>query len=883
MKRGFSLLFLFSLATLVLFSTAYAQGVYRLPQIASGGNVIRTTFIFVNNSDTESIVTLKLTDDSGNSMSLSIPGMTGDSIKVFTLPARESRFFTSDPSGDLKIGSGLVTATSDIGVAAVFSFLEGGGSTLLTEAGIGASQAVSEFSIAVDTKQPFNTGVAIQNLGFESTTLTLTLIDKNGNQHATRNDVTIPQQGHLAKFVAGDGGLFPDAVNFEGRLVVSSSVTQVSALTLRQNTASTAPLTTLPAVATTSNQRKFNLSNVANGFAGTLGIKTQFIFFSLGTEATAHLSLTNDSGNPLSVGLSNGETGSEFDLEIPAGGAVFVETDAQGAITTGAAQVTSDAPIGVTAVFSLLNAQGTVTVEAGVGDSPLGTQFSLPVDLTGGFNTGVAIFNPNPDSTQVQVTFLKSDSSTTAQKELTIPAYGHISVFVQSAELFPSVTDVQGQLNLESTLPVTALSLRQQLSTANLTTLPVLEGVPDQGNSPTPSKSNLLRKTIEGLNFNADTSDFNVQLDAGYKLSGAVEGSGGTFYPIGFVQAISPAGDVLTTSTNVVIQFPSVTYEYSMVVPKGTYLVRACAVDVNNSRLPFESGIAPAANLDYSAVLQAGQTQNVIVNGDTAQDVEVSSPQYRVVTGTVTNLGELPVTPLSQTLFLVLASDNTTTQAFSTLDDSGAFSVRLSAGTYTAGLAWGQGDDTSGDGIPDTYQQLAILWNIGSITVAGSPVTGVNLALPDLATVSGKLSQPNTVDFSESQVLAFDLAFPSNAIVTQCVPIAGIGASFSQPTADGDYQLTLVKNKTYDVLGAVPITDTDGTTSAPLPGSDRRTFSQETNTLNRAVPAKSATVVVSGMITDPNGSPVKEATVSATTTGGLVGTPNAVFSADGPE
>jgi len=878
MRRVFHFSFLFSTTTLVLISATFAQGVYRLPQIASGADVIRTTFIFVNNSDQESVVTLKLTDDSGNSMNLSIPGMNGDSIKVFTLPARESRFFTSDPSGDLKIGSGLVTATSNIGVAAVFSFLGGGGSTLLTEAGIGASQAVSEFSIAVDTKAPFNTGVAIQNLGFDSTTLTMTLFDKNGNQQSTRNDITLPKQGHLAKFVSGDDGLFPSAVNFEGRLVVSSSLTQVSALTLRQNTAAIAPLTTLPAVATTSNQREFNLSNVANGFAGTLGIKTQFIFFSLGTEATAHLALTNDAGNPLSVGLSNGETGSVFDLDIPAGGAVFVETDAQGAITTGAARVTSDVPIGVTAVFSLLNAEGTVTVEAGVGDSPLGTQFSLPVDLTGGFNTGVAIFNPNPDSTTVQVAFLKSDGTNAAQKELSIPAYGHISVFVQSAALFPSLTDVQGQLNLESTLPVTALSLRQQLSTANLTTLPVLEGIPDQGNSPTPSKSNLLRKTIEGLNFNTDQNGFDIRLDAGYKLSGAVEGSGGTFYPIGFVQAISPSGEVYTTSTNVVIQFPSITYKYSMVVPKGTYLVRACAVDVDNSTLPADSAIAPAANPEYTAVLQAGQAGNVIVNGDTTQNVEVSRPQYRVVTGTVTNLNELPVNPTSQTLFLILASDDTTTQAFSTLDDSGGFAVRLSAGTYTAGLAWGEGTDTTGDGIPDTYQQLAILWDIGSITVAGSPLTGVNLALPDLATVSGKLSQRETNDFSESQVLALDLAFPSNAIVTQCVPIAGVGASFAQPNAAGDYELTVVKNKTYDVLGAVPIVTTDGSTTAPLPGSDRRTFSQETNTLNRTVPAKSATVTISGQITDPDGNPVSGATISGTTIGGLVGEPNATFS-----
>ncbi len=101
------------------------------------------------------------------------------------------------------------------------------------------------------------------------------------------------------------------------------------------------------------------------------------------------------------MNFSNGQSGSDVQLDLPAGGAVFMETDGQGEIETGAARVTSTVPVGVTAVLRLLDAAGNVTVEAGVGDSLPLHALTVAVDTTSGFDTGVALFNHNPEPANV--------------------------------------------------------------------------------------------------------------------------------------------------------------------------------------------------------------------------------------------------------------------------------------------------------------------------------------------------------------------------------------------------------------------------------------------------------------------------------------------------
>ena len=71
----------------------------------------------------------------------------------------------------------------------------------------------------------------------------------------------------------------------------------------------------------------------------------------------------------------------------------MLQTDGLGALKAGAARVTSTAAVSVSAIFAVYNESGVFQTEAGVGSSTPATEFVIPVDTTGSFNTGVAIFN----------------------------------------------------------------------------------------------------------------------------------------------------------------------------------------------------------------------------------------------------------------------------------------------------------------------------------------------------------------------------------------------------------------------------------------------------------------------------------------------------------
>ncbi len=859
---------LFSLLVMACSAALQAQAVYRLPDIATGNGQIKTTFIFNNNGNQDATVTLTLTNQAGETVDLSIEGLDDGAVKSFSLPAGETRFFTTDGQGELFVGSARVESTQDIGVSAVFSLLTNGGTSILTEAGIGASAALTQFSMAVDTVLPFNTGLAVANLGTETTTLTFELYNADGDLVASRNDVTLPGHGQLSLYVAGPEGIFPSMTNLRGRLVVTSSTTQIAAITLRQNSAAGTPLTTLPAIPSTFGGRVFDLSQVANGVKG-IGIKTQFIIFSLGPAVTVHLSLKNDDGDAFSVQLSNGESGSEFDIPVPAGGAVFLETDGTGTLTTGSAHITSDTPVGLTAVFSLLDAQGKVTVEAGVGNSPVAARFSIPVDTTSGFNTGVALSNPNDSAATAHVIFFGTDGAITQGPDINIPAWGHTAKYVAGSNgLFDNFGAKQGQLGVQSDVPLSGLGLRQQLGSANLTTLPNVNGIASDGSGATPSNENLLRKQISGLDFSAD-STLDVQLPAGFKLSGPITTPSMTTFPFGLVQAVSTTGEIFTASPSFGITGSS----YSMVVPAGSYNVRVCTVDASAA-----SGDGPLA-----ATFNLQTVRNVVVDEDKTVPVNVDAVTLHTVTGTVDNLAELPVDTSSDSVFLAFSSEQSRTQAVAELGSDGSFSSQLTDGTYKASIIFGQGQDTNNDNVVDQVEQATIVWDITDVIVSGSDVSGATVTIPDLATLSGQISQSDTVDFSDSIVTALNLQIPTNAALTQCFPLAGTGASFGGADAMGNYSLTIQKNLPYDIAANVPATevgsDQQGVVSSPLPGTNRMSFSQDSNTLNLTVPAFPALVTLSGTVTGPTGAAVSGATVTATTSGGLTETPNASFSA----
>ena len=92
-------------------------------------------------------------------------------------------------------------------------------------------------------------------------------------------------------------------------------------------------------------------------------------------------------------------------------------------------------------------------------------------------NTGVAIANPNSQAASVTFHFTNSSGVDSGSGTITIPANGHIAKFLDDSA-FGAVTNFQGALTLNSSLPIAVVALRGFTNERNeflMSTLPVAD------------------------------------------------------------------------------------------------------------------------------------------------------------------------------------------------------------------------------------------------------------------------------------------------------------------------------------------------------------------------------------------------------------------------
>ncbi len=152
----------------------------------------------------------------------------------------------------------------------------------------------------------------------------------------------------------------------------------------------------------------------------------------------------------------------------------FLTTNGAGDLLAGAAAITSEAHFGAAAIFTVFDAQGRFQTEAGVGEAPVLTDFTIPVDVTGAFDTGIAFFNPGPDSAALVLRLIDKDGKTAATESLTLGSLGHAARFV--TQLFSGTSNFRASLAVNSSSGIAALTLRQNGSPLCYTTLPVVRG-----------------------------------------------------------------------------------------------------------------------------------------------------------------------------------------------------------------------------------------------------------------------------------------------------------------------------------------------------------------------------------------------------------------------
>ncbi|MBI2820713.1 MAG: carboxypeptidase regulatory-like domain-containing protein [Acidobacteria bacterium] len=829
-----------------------AQQAFQLPQIANGrfaGGVLQTTFVVFNVGASRATVTIALTGDDGSPLRMGLTGFEASDRFTFVLEAGESRRLQSDGAGPATAGSARVTSTGPIGVSAVFTIFDERGN-FLTEAGVGVSEPLTDFVVPVDASATFNTGLAL--FSNEGAVLTLRLLNLSGIEVA-QTTVNLGSNGHIARFVSGPGEFFPSIGAFRGTLAVTSTK-PVSAVALRQNS-SPLSFTTLPVVSRSSSQIRFNLAQVANGpFSGGI-IRTSFLVFNISSvRATVTVSLTRDDGSGFVVTIPGAGTASTFTITLEPGGSAFLETDGSGTLTAGAATVTSSAPIGVAAIFTIADPQGRFLTEAGVGDAALLDRFSIPVDVAGPFDTGVAFFNPAAGSVTLVLTLLDGEGNVIATQTIILGSQNHLARFL--SELFPSafskterspagavVGNFHGSLAISASSPLAAVTLRQNASPLSFTTLPVAAGA-SPGRPPRPAP--LLSQTLSGINATADaTAD--VTLPLGLRLSGRVQGAGQA-------SSVIAQGEGRTVLVGAVDRD---TGQYVIAVPPDRYRLATCV-----------EPLAASPNATVRTFFQ--DPEPVQVSADTRRDITLPETTTFPLSASISGLGTLPslTSPL-----LVLSSTDGRIGATVRPAADGSFQAQLPAASYTASMA-GQIEAAGGGPFPAT--QTLSIFNIGSATVAGA-ATSASFTVPATAALTGTLRGSGVEGTPFIVVFARDTSVPQFPELG-CAPTASFNITLV-PEPARDYRLTLATGRTHAVSLSVPVVrgpQQVGSLALPLPA--RQIAFSAATAQDFDVPALPRLVIISGRVTDAAGRPVPGTTVIAVTSE-VTGIPGSSFSA----
>ncbi len=491
---------------------------FYFPQVGDGlvGNIQLQTSLVVQNTAGITPVALELFNSEAGFLTLDLDTLGPGSLFEFGLNPGQSVSAQSEGSADIQAGYAEILAAQGVGGTAVFSRSDADSATLLYEAGVPATQPLTDFTLFVDSLGDRETGLAVAfpSAGQEivaAARLTLRLYDDEFNELAASEEELLPGN-HFARFITQLFAATPGIEEMQGTVTVSSTE-PVVAVTLRQTDdpqrgfpQDVPILTTFPVIPSRADlglagqgeEETVFLPQIGNGVVADIRLQTELIFVNSGADAADFaLEFFDSTGGAQPVSLSNGQTDSRFDLNLGFGEALTLETDGAGGIQVGYARLTGPAGLGGTAVFRRSHApSGTLLYEAGVPVSSTLSDFSLVVDNRGARDTGLAIVVPPSAAgpAAVAVRLYDTDFNLLAEEMLELGPGSHLPRF--ASELFPEVEgleNLEGTLTVSSTQPIAAITIRQNdepglqfpAEVPTLTTFPV---IPGRSNSIMPSR-----------------------------------------------------------------------------------------------------------------------------------------------------------------------------------------------------------------------------------------------------------------------------------------------------------------------------------------------------------------------------------------------------------
>jgi hypothetical protein len=834
-------------------STAFAASTYYIPQVAIGhfnGGSYRTTFVFFNNQSTFTNITLALTDQTGDAMSVNLPGMIAyDGIYSFQLGPGSTKIIQTDDSGNARVGAATITSDLDIGVSGIYTINDTQGK-FVTEVGVRGASLMNNFVIPIQTTADgtITTGLALYNPNSSNSTLTLSLKNEDGTSAAPNAPITLAAGQQWVGYIDNP---FPSInhTKFSGMLTVQSSA-EIAAVTLRQNAPSFLTYTSIPVVPTTSTQTTFNLAHVVDGIAGGTPYKTTFMLFNFGTaSATVTLTPTKDDGTPFTLTMTDAST-TAGTYTIPAGGSAFLQTNGT-ANAQGAVKIASTAKIGAAALFTEYNNDQSFNTEAGVQDSPAFTNFTLPIDsrvsLDGSAttsDTGIAFFNPGTSSVSFNPKFLDADGIvSTSTTTVSLPAKGHEAYFFN--QLFPLLGNIQGSIAVAGlSNGVSAMTLRLNMVPFSMTTLPVVSGVAPGLSYPTTGAP--VRKTLAGA-IATDNTTVDAKLPIGYPLTFTPTMTGG-----GSIWAMY-GGQGVTVTHNGVTR--PATQTCSTALYQGA-CYGTISYSANLAPGPYTFGMEGYVGGQTSAYFWFYRSTDLVtVSSNATVPVTAAFPAVYTVTGSISGL------TATNGKIVLYNTDNSGSYGYNAVAN-GAYTIQVPSGTYDIDLVpnWPYAP------APPYYDKL------GTVVVDGTNTAGPNIVLPPLVNLTG------TAHFTDT----------APAITITATDSLGIGlytyiSTTASTASNGSYTMNVVPNTPYNLSLAYSVYASTSTTVSSgtvnyAPTSPLNPFTLTGNsTYDFTMPILGAPslVTISGTVTDSAGAAVSGATVTATSNS-LTGASSAV-------
>ena len=281
------------------------------PHLAVGGGY-RTQVILINRSAEMVMGRIQLVGSDGSPLQVDWDGVTA-SEGTYQIAA--DGVYRVELTGAAAVQVGYATVTSETGSTPAGSviFQLWSGTTLVTEAGVGATPETTTARISLDNVGR-QTGVAIANRGSTAAEVQFILQDRFATQQEKVTQ-TIPAGGHLARMAQE---LFPAVESgFNGLVEIQTSVA-VAAVTLQLtiNTLGEVVLTTLPVAdltrPLTATTVVFPQVVIGSGFS------TRLVFVNGPTASNVGMVFSNSDGTAMNVPIA-GVTSNQFSSSFAAG------------------------------------------------------------------------------------------------------------------------------------------------------------------------------------------------------------------------------------------------------------------------------------------------------------------------------------------------------------------------------------------------------------------------------------------------------------------------------------------------------------------------------------------------------------------------------------